>query len=145
MNKIPPIKDIMTPFPYSIDVEKPLVEAKNMLEQHDIHHLPVTENGKLFGIITLSDILPVLDSNHGLSTEKNLLVRDFTVTNAYVVSMKEPLDNVLVHMTNEHVGSAIIMKGERIAGMFTLRDACRCFADHLRDHCRPPRDGNDIA
>ena len=63
MNKIPPIKDVMTPFPYSIDAGKPLDDALSMLRQHEIHHLPVTREGKLFGLVLMSDILAAADSD----------------------------------------------------------------------------------
>jgi len=145
MKRIPAIKDVMTPFPYSIDSDKPLVDAKNMMVEHHIHHLPVTEAGKLFGVITLSDIRLSSDPDNNTLHKHDLVVKDFTVANPYTVELKEPLDNVLVHMASQHIGSVVVMRGDRLAGMFTLRDACRVFGEYLRKYCRPPLGGDDVA
>ena len=47
---IPPIKRVMTPFPYSIDSGESLVAAKRMMAAHGFRHLPVKSSGKLAGV-----------------------------------------------------------------------------------------------
>ena len=144
MKRIPAIKDVMTAFPYSVDAEKPLEDARTMMLEHDVHHLPVTQDGKLFGVITLSDIRLKSDPGHS-GIAKGALVKDYTFADPYHVDLKEPLDNVLIHLSNYHIGSVVVMRGDRLAGMFTLRDACRVYGEYLREYCRPPLGGNDVA
>ncbi|MFA3781617.1 cyclic nucleotide-binding/CBS domain-containing protein [Melioribacteraceae bacterium 4301-Me] len=54
-----PIKDFMIKSPESIDSEKPAIEAAAIMKSYKIKQLPVTENGKLIGIITIKELLKI--------------------------------------------------------------------------------------
>jgi len=54
--------DIMTPDPISIAKEHDLADAAKLMTRHGISGLPVTDNEKLVGIITKSDIVRALAS-----------------------------------------------------------------------------------
>jgi CBS domain-containing protein len=49
--------DIMTAKPASVDVEAPITEIIKILQEHRILRVPVTEGGRLVGIISRSDII----------------------------------------------------------------------------------------
>ena len=51
------IKDVMSADPVTIGPEENLEEAARRIYQHKIGGLPVLENGKLVGIVTVGDIL----------------------------------------------------------------------------------------
>lgn len=151
--KMPSIKSVMSAFPYWIDIDDTLESATSMMSEHDISHLPVKEKGELVGVIALHDIQKMSGGTGGGAAEEetgttsgsvNALVRDVCILNPYMVDLEEPLDNVLVHMANFHIGSALVLKNNRLAGVFTMHDACRCFADSLRYQFRQEA-GNDIA
>ncbi len=46
-------------------------------------------------------------------------------------------------MAENRLDAALVVKKGRLAGIFTLTDACRCFAEHLRR--RFPPDSDDEA
>jgi CBS domain-containing protein len=50
------VKDWMSSPPITIDVNATLPEACDILRQHRIRRLPVTQNGKLVGIVTRGDL-----------------------------------------------------------------------------------------
>jgi CBS domain-containing protein len=50
-------KDLMTPDPHIMSVDNYMYEAMAYLESHKIKHLPVMDQGKLVGIVTLSDLM----------------------------------------------------------------------------------------
>lgn len=50
-------RDIMTPDPATVDVEEPITEIIQILQEHRILRVPVTESGRLVGIISRSDII----------------------------------------------------------------------------------------
>ena len=144
MKKIPGIKSVMSPFPYWIDINATLAEAESMLVEHDISHLPVKEHGEIAALIAHSDI----DRARANSADKDYVdkakVADICVRHPYFVGLDEPLDNVLLHMSNSHISTAIVVKENRLAGIFTQSDAYRWFATFLRDHFRN-MGGDDIA
>jgi CBS domain-containing protein len=49
--------DIMTEKPATVDLEAPLTEVIQILQEHRILRVPVTERGRLVGIISRSDII----------------------------------------------------------------------------------------
>ncbi|MGI9260522.1 MAG: CBS domain-containing protein, partial [Woeseiaceae bacterium] len=51
------INRIMTTDPATVDVNDPISAAKQIFEVGDIHHLPVTQDGLLVGIVSSSDML----------------------------------------------------------------------------------------
>ncbi len=144
MKHIPQIKTVMTPFPYFIELTAPLRVARDMMEQHDIRHLPVVETHILVGIITDRDIRLTLGSEYERACEDELQVKDVFIEEAYTVELTEPLDNVLLHMAYNHIGSALVTKNGRLAGLYTVTDACRQFGEFLREHFLPVH-GNDVA
>src|SRR3972149_3717892 len=98
MRHVPSIKAVMTPFPYSIDIDAPIEEARAFMQKQNIRHLPVISGGKLAGIVSDRDIKLYLgpDLDYPQATETR--VRDVYLANPYVVDLNEALDNVVVTM-----------------------------------------------
>ena len=68
----------------------------------------------------------------GSPDPKTLTVEDAMVDEPYTVDMETPLVLVLETMASRHIGAALVTRRGRLAGIFTTRDACAAFADHLR-------------
>lgn len=126
----PRLVSTMTPFPYSVDLDAPLAEAKRMIANHDFHHLPVTAGADIVGIVHGED----------LGTGEAGFVRDHYRPDVYVVDIDTPLSDVLVNMAEQHVDVAVVMRHERLAGVFTTTDACRAFAALLTELWPDPVD-----
>jgi CBS domain-containing protein len=143
MKRIPPIKTVMTPFPYSVDAAASVDQAMAFMREHRIRHLPVTEGTQITGLVSDRDIKLVLGPEFAYPRAEELKVRDVMVRNAYIVDLDTRLDEVLHHMAMHHLGSVIVTREGKLAGMFTTTDACHHFADFLRDQFR--RSGGDSA
>jgi len=131
MKSIPPISAVMTPFPYSIDADSSVLEARDLMKQNEIRHLPVVEGGVLIGVLSQ----PLVEQHlHERSDEEGSEkpARDLMILHPYFVDLSEPLDRVLSEMAKRHVDSALITKQGRLAGIFTVTDACALFAEDLR-------------
>ena len=60
------VASAMTPDPLVVSPETPLVEAAKMLQNYRVNSLPVVKDGKLVGIISVTDILGVfVEQNEG--------------------------------------------------------------------------------
>ena len=134
MRGIPTIKSVMTPFPYHVAVGDGLDAARRLMEKHEIRHLPVMDGGELVGVVSERDIHRLLENLTIGTSEQELLVRDACVEDIYVVDLNERLDLVLLTMAERHIGSVLVTKQGRLAGLFTVTDACRSFAQFLRTH-----------
>ncbi|MCL1036573.1 DUF294 nucleotidyltransferase-like domain-containing protein [Shewanella submarina] len=51
------IADVMTTSPLTVEPETLVFEATVLMGEHNVHHLPVTRNGKPVGMVTSTDIL----------------------------------------------------------------------------------------
>ena len=142
-DKIPSIKSVMTPFPWFIHIEDRLGRAAEVMAERDIRHLPVTEDGMLVGVLADRDLELVMGSAASPEQRASLTVRDACALDAYVVETSEPLDRVLLTMARHHIGSALVVKNGKLAGIFTVTDACRCFGELLESLF--PEIGDDIA
>ena len=58
-------------------------------------------------------------------------VTDAMVTEAYVVDLETPVASVAKTMADRHFGSALVTRRGKLAGIFTMTDACRVLADQL--------------
>lgn len=143
MKHVPQLKLLMTPFPHAIDLSADTDTAVALMQEHGVHHLPVTDNHRLVGVITDHDITLLRAGRQPGDAGYNPGVRDMVIHDAYVVDINEPLDNVLLHMAEQHIGSVLVTRKGNLAGVFTSTDACRGFGEYLRE--RFPHGGGDEA
>lgn len=134
----PRVKSVMTPFPYSITLDAPIGQARKLMLDKHVHHLPVTDNGHLAGIITDRDIKLLLGPELGSPDPKALTVQDAYVAHSYIVDLETPLVEVLEAMVEHHLGAALVTGHGRLAGIFTAMDACRVLHDDLMHRWHPP-------
>ena len=121
----------MTPFPYSIEVDAPLKDAHKLMREHHFRHLPITRAGAIVGILTDRDIKLVLGPDFDYPNEEQLTVRDAYVERPCVVNASTPVAIVARTMAENHIGSAIVTKNDKLVGIFTVTDACRALAEVL--------------
>lgn len=125
MHKKPTLAAAMTPFPYAVDVEAPTTQAEVLMKRHDIHHLPVTRDGQIAGILSARDLAD--------RDTRQWLVRDVYQPEPYVVDLATPLEEVLAGMIERRIGSAIVTRHEKLAGIFTHVDVCRSYMTLLNE------------
>jgi len=137
--RIPRINSVMTPFPYSVEASAGLDVAQEMMTRHRIRHLPVMEGAQLVGVI----------SSHALerarSTDGPHGIADVMRKDPYIVEIGEPLERVLYEMAEQHLECVLVVKDERLAGIFTVVDACRRFGQELERQRTQDGGGDEVA
>ena len=144
MKQIPTIKSVMTPFPHSIDIDATIIEARRFMMQHHIRHLPVTEKQRLVGLVTDRDIKLILGPDFDYPPQTEVVVRDVYIADPYIVNLNVPLDQVLTVMVERHIGSALVTRKGKLAGVFTASDVCRSYLEFLHQ-VFPPSGGDEVA
>ena len=137
MRRVPRIKSVMTPFPYSVSCDATVEEAQALMASHHVRHLPVKKGSSLIGVVSDREIQFAVDP---AKNRPGLRVRDVASLDVYVVDLSTPLDEVLSHMARSHVSCALIRKGTKLVGVFTNTDACRVFGEYLRGDDDSPDD-----
>jgi len=143
LHHMPTIKVAMTAFPFFVEIDASVASAQEMMRDNQIHHLPVTEDGALVGVLSARDVRLLEVAHRGQSRDLGS-VRDACVRDVYVVDIDTPLDEVLVALAESHRGAALVVKHAKLAGILTTSDVCRVLADVLQQRF-PPTPEDDSA
>jgi acetoin utilization protein AcuB len=117
------IEIFMTRSVHTIGTKSLLADAHRMMNDHGIRHLPVLEGGRLVGMLSQRDL-------HLIETLKDVDPKEVRVEEAmsqdcYTVASETPLAEVAREMAQHKYGSAVIVRGAEVLGIFTTTDALR--------------------
>ncbi len=123
------IDECMTPAPYSIEPAQAMSDAHALMRQHQIRHLPVVVDGTLVGVVSVRDL-------HLMETLKDVDPEQVTVAEAmspepYAVQVGTDLREIAINMGARKYGSAVVMDGKKVVGVFTTVDAMRVLSNLL--------------
>lgn len=103
-----------------------LAEARSLMRDNRIHHLPVTDDGKLIGLVTLTNVLAATDSF--LRDERNrihaneIIVADVMVTDVATVDINASLRQAALFLEKHKIGCLPVMKDRNLVGIITDTD-----------------------
>ena len=124
-----PVDDYTTPNPITVDELTPISQVLTLMDTHDVRHVPVLRGLRPVGILSQRDLNLV----RNLSGVETLRARDVMISEPYVVHSGAPLGDVVFHMSEHKIGSAIVVgDDDRIDGIFTLTDALNALIEVLR-------------
>jgi acetoin utilization protein AcuB len=97
------------------------------MDKYNLRHLPVWSDGKLVGIVSARDLDCVRSLAH--AEPAVIHVEDAMTANPYAPSPDTLLVDVVRTMVERKLGSAVVMDGGQIVGIFTATDAMRALVD----------------
>ncbi len=128
MDKTAPIADFMTAIPHTVGSEQTITFAQNLMQKHGVRHLPVLHGGELHGVVSDRDLGMIAGLNE--VNPDNTTVEEAMTQEAYTVSKDASLFSVLEEMLEHKYGSAIIVEGVKIIGIFTTHDSLKLLVEH---------------
>lgn len=130
------VKNYMTTNLIVIGPEASMIDANDLMKQHNINRLPVVENERLVGLITRSIIaenspsgatsLSKFELNYLLDKTK---VKDIMEKQVIQISPDHLLEEAAVIMRNSNIGVLVVSEDNQIKGIITDKDIFRAFAD----------------
>lgn len=142
--KIPYVGSVMTPFPYFVDTDNEVGEVERLMGEHQIHHVPVQQNGRVVGIVSERDLYHLGDRFLPITDRARIRARDIMACDPYTVAFDTPLNEVALEMARRHAGSAIVLHHEKLAGILSATDICRILAEIFESEFSPDI-GDDVA
>jgi CBS domain-containing protein len=118
------IREIMTSNPSTIEPDKPVAEAARIMKQEDAGVVPVTQNGRLIGMVTDRDITIriVAEGKDPQSTA----VREVASTDLVTVAPRQELDEALRLMAQHKVRRLPVVEEDgRLVGVVAQADVAR--------------------
>jgi acetoin utilization protein AcuB len=141
---MPIVGAVMTSFPYFVEADDSVRKIEKMMDDHNIRHLPVQEKGRVVGIVTERDLHHAIMRAASPEEKGKVKARDVMVGEPYAVVFNTPLNEVVAEMAKRRIGSAIVLRHGKLAGVLSAVDVCRIFAEYLESLCAPAR-GDDAA
>jgi CBS domain-containing protein len=142
--KIPQVGSVMTPFPYFVDTDDGIAKIERLMKQHHIRHIPVQQDGRVVGIVSSRDLHHLVDRILPNTGTARIRARDIMIDDVYIVAFDTPLHEVALEMAKRHIGSAIVLHHEKLAGILSATDICRILAEIFESEFSPGT-GDDAA
>lgn len=131
MNLNVPVEEFTTPDPVMVPDTASIEEMAELMEQHDVRHLPIVRDGGVVGVVSDRDLRLAL----GLSAERRnqVTARDIMAADPVSVLADTPLDEVAFDMSERKIGSVLVYEesGDYL-GIFTVTDALNALIEILR-------------
>lgn len=131
------VRDWMTPHPITIDPKTVLPDAHRLMQDSHIRRVPVVENGKLVGIVTLGDIreaepsqattLSIYELHYLLS---KLTVERIMTRNPLIIAPNATIREAARLMLERKIGGLPVVEPEtgKLVGIITESDIFRILA-----------------
>ena len=122
------VEDMMTRNPHTLLRSNSLADAKNLMDEHEIRHIPVVDvDGTLLGVVTQRDVLSAQESSlqnipeeqsHTLATHLEAAMRKNIMTVAPQAGLKESA----YYMQKHKVGCLPVVAHRKLVGIITDSD-----------------------
>jgi len=131
----------MTQRVITVRPETSVIEARDLMQEHRIRHLPVVEDDDiLVGIITDRDVRSILpaafytksDMHQEVGDFSGVTVSDAMTPNPRTVSPEDTIEDVLLQIQSMRVGAfPVVDRRGRLKGLISVRDLLRAFINVL--------------
>jgi acetoin utilization protein AcuB len=116
----------------------PINEALNLMRKENIRRLPVTDKGKLVGIVSIQDLLnaspspatslSIWEINYLLS---KVTVKDVMTKKVITVTEDTPIEEAARLMADNKIGGVPVVRGDKVIGIITETDLFKVFLELL--------------
>jgi CBS domain-containing protein len=97
----------------------------------------VIRDGDLAGILTSRDVEIALGVAGPEASAAGIPVWSVCERDPYVVDLDTPIAEVASTLANRQIGSALVTRQGKLAGIITTVDICRAFAELTRERTTP--------
>jgi CBS domain-containing protein len=120
------ISSIMTKNVVCVSPEQKILDVKHIYEKKKFHHhIPVIENEKLVGMLSLIDFMYHIKGaglNDDAEVYSELSVKDIMSPNPYAVSPDTAIDNVAEELSKGRYRAIPIVENESLVGIVSTAD-----------------------
>ncbi|HIE17057.1 MAG TPA: CBS domain-containing protein [Dehalococcoidia bacterium] len=123
------VRDVMTWNVVTISPDTPIMEARKIMEAHNIRRLPVVDRGKLVGMVSKERIirtgpspatsLSVWEINYLLA---KMTVKEIMVKDVVTVHPDMPVEAAIALAQNKGVGALPVLEDHNLIGIATTND-----------------------
>ena len=103
-----------------------LAEARTLMQDNSIHHLPVVDDGEIVGLVTITNVLAATDSflrddRHRIHANE-IIVGDVMVKDVATVDVDARLRQAALFLEKHQIGCLPVMGDGKLVGIITETD-----------------------
>lgn len=123
------VAEIMTAQPYTLGPDDSLAQARKLMAEHHIRHIPIVSGDEcLVGVVTQRDVLAAADSNilpdqPAHEAEEHYVALSSIMTSpVQTVDESASLRGTAMHMQKNKLGCLPVVRDDRLVGIITDSD-----------------------
>ncbi len=121
------VSEIMSQEIVTITPDKRVGQALQLMQKHQIRHLPVLEGGRMVGWITSRDLREVLMA----SMLEKITVADVMIKAPISVSADMGIEEAARLIKEHKIGGMPVLEGDKLVGVITMLDVIGAFLTML--------------
>ncbi|MDH3381893.1 MAG: CBS domain-containing protein [Flavobacteriaceae bacterium] len=125
------ITTVMTKNVVCVSSEQSILDVKHIYEKKEFHHhIPVTENDKLVGMISLIDFMYNIAGagiNDDEKVYRDLKVKDIMTKHPFYLTSKATIEDVAQVLVKGNYRAVPIVEDGRLVGIVTTADIIKIF------------------
>ena len=149
------VAQIMTAEPYTLGPDDSLAQARQLMSEHHIRHIPIVTGDRcLVGVVSQRDVLAAADSSvlsdqaAHLAQEKHVALSRIMTSPVQTVDEHASLRGTAMHLKKNRMGCLPVTRDGKLVGIITDSDFVT-IAIHLMEQLEasePPEDfGDELA
>jgi len=116
------VKDVMDPNPETIEPETPVARmVENVFRRQHRRAVPVSEDDKLLGIVTVTDVKDLSRDQWGETAVREVMTRE----PLYSVAPEEELSSAMKLISQHDINQLLVLEGGRLVGFLSRADILR--------------------
>ena len=123
------VAEIMTAEPHTLSPDDSLAQARQMMSEHHIRHIPVVSgNGLLVGVVSQRDVLAAADSSVLADKAAHQQEEHYVALSSVMTSPVQTVDEnaslrgTAMHLMKNRLGCLPVTRDEKLVGIITDSD-----------------------
>ena len=120
------IDAIMTTELITLPPTATLAEARDLIGKHRFHHIPIVDDDRLVGLVTMTDVLAATDSflrdPENRIADEDILVKDVMVTDIVTIDEHASLRQAALFIEKHNIGCLPVVTDGKLHGIITDTD-----------------------
>ncbi|NNC50553.1 MAG: CBS domain-containing protein [Flaviramulus sp.] len=131
--KSTPVSSIMTKNIICVSPKQKIIDVKHIYEKEKFHHhIPVTENDRLVGMVSLIDFMyrikgAGLDDKNSIYNE--LLVKDIMTSNPFSLSPDATIKEIVTELSKGKFRAIPLVEDNKVVGIVSTEDLMNYFLE----------------
>lgn len=123
------VSDIMTTEPLTLDPGANLSDARQMMYEKRIRHIPIAQDQKLIGLISQRDVLAAehssllnFDADKRLESERSIKLNEFMKIDLVTIDPRASVRKAALYIQKHKLGCLPVVEDDKLVGIITDSD-----------------------